>query len=457
MDPWERRRRARKFNLILQACNAAFLVINEITAAEEEEEEEEDDNNEDDDDDATEDTSEQPEDFNAVEEETPPEPPDEDCHAVAVLAGGAAAVAPTSPRRAALLRERDDGEEEQQQQLAPVGEDYYEDVVDDEEQQEPTPRSKRRCFDHKGALDAINRDYLGPSPLFAGGQFNVFFRRVHGVPGMLGSLDCSHTKWKNCPKAWQGSYQGKEKTPTIVLESTCDFNLWFWHASFGHAGTLNDINILAMSPLMMAFDNGSFAETERQAGVVPYQISGEEFQEMFLLVDGIYPAYHRFVKTCPEPSTDAQRYFAAWQEGARKDIERAFGVLQACFQWIKRPLLEWNLQDIAEKACACLILHNMLVQDRVMGCEDPRVTYDPDHAGAEQDGIDTTAPTDLVDVQRRHSANNSIANEDVPEEMREIGRRVAANHWEANVVNRRRTETSDEHQRLHRALLDRYY
>jgi hypothetical protein len=28
---------------------------------------------------------------------------------------------------------------------------------------------------------------------------------------MLGSLNCMHWKWKNCPSRWAGKFQGKEK------------------------------------------------------------------------------------------------------------------------------------------------------------------------------------------------------------------------------------------------------
>ena len=56
---------------------------------------------------------------------------------------------------------------------------------------------------------------------------------VHRIPGMLGLLDCMHVCWKNCPIAYQGAYQGKEKFSTLVLDSIADHNLWFWHAAFG--------------------------------------------------------------------------------------------------------------------------------------------------------------------------------------------------------------------------------
>ena len=58
-------------------------------------------------------------------------------------------------------------------------------------------------------------------------------------------------------------------------------------------------------------------------------------------VDGIYPDIVRFVKTLSEPLTNLEKAFAAWQEGARKDIERAFGVLQRKFHFLVNSIELW--------------------------------------------------------------------------------------------------------------------
>ncbi|KAG7337910.1 plant transposon protein [Nitzschia inconspicua] len=70
-------------------------------------------------------------------------------------------------------------------------------------------------------------------------------KTVHGVEGMVGSIHCSHTYRKNYPAAWQGSFQGNEKRPSIVLEAISDYHLFFWHISYGYTGNLNDRTILS--------------------------------------------------------------------------------------------------------------------------------------------------------------------------------------------------------------------
>ena len=90
----------------------------------------------------------------------------------------------------------------------------------------------------------------------------LLHKERHQVNGMFGSLDCMHTGWKNCPKGWQASFKtGKESGgPTVVLEALCDYNLWFWHASFGYVGSLNDLNILNLLPFLESLVDGTFAE-----------------------------------------------------------------------------------------------------------------------------------------------------------------------------------------------------
>ena len=94
---------------------------------------------------------------------------------------------------------------------------------------------------------------------------------------MIGSLDCSHTWWKNCPVAWQGSFKGKEKKPSIVLEAMCDYHMYFWHTSYGYCGTLNDINVLSLSPLFESMIDGTIEEKERAGEAVPFDINGHVF------------------------------------------------------------------------------------------------------------------------------------------------------------------------------------
>ena len=115
-----------------------------------------------------------------------------------------------------------------------------------------------------------------------------------GWPGMLGSVDCMHWTWKNCPKAWHGMYCGKSKDPTIVLEAVASQDLWIWHCFFGLPGTLNDINVLQRSHLFAKLATGD-------APSCNYKVMDHEYTMGYYLVDGIYPDWATFVKSVKDP------------------------------------------------------------------------------------------------------------------------------------------------------------
>ena len=65
-----------------------------------------------------------------------------------------------------------------------------------------------------------------------------------GFSGCIGSIHCMHWEWKNCPSGWEGMFQDKSRTSTVVLEAIADHSTRFWHFNFGCPGSLNNINIL---------------------------------------------------------------------------------------------------------------------------------------------------------------------------------------------------------------------
>ncbi|KAJ0485260.1 putative harbinger transposase-derived protein [Helianthus annuus] len=179
----------------------------------------------------------------------------------------------------------------------------------------------------------------------------------HGFPGMLGSIDCMHWQWQNCPVAWQGQYtRGDQGHPTIILEAVASQDLWIWHAFFGLPGSLNDLNIIYQSQIFDDVVAGTGPDTS-------FTVSGVEYRRGYYLADGIYPTYSTIVKTIPHPTDDKRKKFAKFQEGARKDIERAFGVLQKKWHIISIPARSQTPRRLRHIIYACIILHNMIIED----------------------------------------------------------------------------------------------
>jgi hypothetical protein len=121
-------------------------------------------------------------------------------------------------------------------------------------------------------------------------------------------------------------------------------------------GSHNDINVLDTSPLFANLLNG-------QAPRCEYEICGNVYQQGHYLADGIYPDWPTFVKTMSQPRGAEQRHFVKMQEARRKDVERAFGVLQARFAVVSRPARGWKHHNLKNIMKACIILHNMIVED----------------------------------------------------------------------------------------------
>ncbi|GKE72271.1 ALP1-like protein [Tanacetum coccineum] len=111
--------------------------------------------------------------------------------------------------------------------------------------------------------------------------------------------------------------------PFILLEAVASQDLWIWYAFFGVAGSNNDINVIRQSPLLNDLKEGKTPEVAFMANDVHYKWG-------YYLTDGIYPEWSVLIQSISHPGahdTKRIRYKQA-HEAARKDVERAFGVLK---------------------------------------------------------------------------------------------------------------------------------
>ncbi|XP_070669061.1 uncharacterized protein [Malus domestica] len=184
--------------------------------------------------------------------------------------------------------------------------------------------------------------------------------------------------------------KGRHNKPTIVLEAVASYDTWIWHAFFGSPGSNNDINVLWSSPLFDEVVNGWAPEFQ-------YKVNGNMYELGYYLTDGIYPSWSTFVKSFSHPDSAKKKLFSQRQESYRKDVERAFGILQARWAIVRGPARFWQPEDLHSIMMTCIILHNMIVEDEYIEFEeDSNEDVDddqPTHARAIARDVEYLAPT----------------------------------------------------------------
>ena len=172
---------------------------------------------------------------------------------------------------------------------------------------------------------------------------------------MLGSIDCMHWNWKNCPKAWQGMYCGKSRDATIVLEAVASEDLRIGH-SFLLCRVLSMISMccngliyllgLLVVMLLLATTLSMGMNTQR----------GTILQMVYTLLG----AHLSRASKNPKQKNNVNLQGCKRQP---KDIERSFGVLQSRFAIVRGPARFWDKKTLKNIMTCCVILHNMILED----------------------------------------------------------------------------------------------
>ncbi|XP_071699609.1 uncharacterized protein [Rutidosis leptorrhynchoides] len=111
----------------------------------------------------------------------------------------------------------------------------------------------------------------------------------------------------------------------------------------------------------------------------PFDVNWRNYERGYYLGDGIYPDWDMLVKAPHAPTDEPRKKFKRFQESVRKDIERAFRVLQGRFTMFKTPARSLDFNKIRRHMYACVALHNMIQEnnDFVIGRREERMIGHP--------------------------------------------------------------------------------
>ncbi|XP_076903357.1 uncharacterized protein LOC143558396 [Bidens hawaiensis] len=107
-------------------------------------------------------------------------------------------------------------------------------------------------------------------------------------------------------------------------------------------------------------------QADTRDGVSPdisFSTNDVNYEYGYYLVDGIYPEWATLVHSFTCPIDEKRQYFKKKHESARKDIERAFGVLKKRWSIIRQPARFLQMDKLRNILYTCIILHNMILED----------------------------------------------------------------------------------------------
>ncbi|XP_071703928.1 uncharacterized protein [Rutidosis leptorrhynchoides] len=127
----------------------------------------------------------------------------------------------------------------------------------------------------------------------------------------------------------------------------------------------------AIRQLAYAATTDFFDEYLHMAGEAPpctFTVNGCTFDKGYYLADGICLEWSTLVKSFRNPIDPKQSKFKKYQESARKDIERAFGILQSRWTIVQHPKRPYYIRKIRRIMLTCVILNNMITEGNSAFC-----------------------------------------------------------------------------------------
>jgi hypothetical protein len=183
-----------------------------------------------------------------------------------------------------------------------------------------------------------------------------------GLPGAIGSMNCTHIAWDKCPIEFANLCKGKEKYPSVAFNCVVDHFRFIHWCSDAYFGATNDIQICGDDEYTLAVRGGLYKNVEYylyRAGL--HENLRQRCRGAYLICDAGMPKEGCFMDPQHHRSTRNEVLFAEWLESVRKDVECTFGILKARFRYLRNKVQHHSMDIIEGAMKVCCMIHNMIL------------------------------------------------------------------------------------------------
>jgi hypothetical protein len=104
-------------------------------------------------------------------------------------------------------------------------------------------------------IEVFSKEFLCP-PRSEKIEHILSINLARGFPRMIGSIDCMHWEWSNCPTGWQGLYRGHKGKPTLILEAVATEDLQIGMLTLVYQGLTMALMFCIVPMFLMIWQTG---------------------------------------------------------------------------------------------------------------------------------------------------------------------------------------------------------
>lgn len=182
---------------------------------------------------------------------------------------------------------------------------------------------------------------------------NDYFN-LWGFPNCIGSIDGKHCKIK-CPSNTGSSFYNYKEYFSVILQAIVDAHKRFIAVEIGGRGRQSDGGTFHYSVINDLIESGRYnipsdTNIPETSYCLPYALIGDE----------AYPLKTHLLRPFPSRNLDTHKeYFNSRLSRARKCVECAFGIINAKWRILNKPI-ETNYEHSCIILKAICVLHNII-------------------------------------------------------------------------------------------------